>query len=295
MQEKVTLQSITENKDIQIVYSDKDVVIFDTIQQLAEISVAHLELNAIAICTKGKIQGLLNGQTLELCGNQVGIIPSGSLVTNIMVSPDYEIKVLCINNGVLHDFLREKMILWDEMMYVRRFHIITMEEKDMAFYMHFYEMLEMCLQSPNDFPFRSDVIQALLRSGMLALCGALKKQLYHAEEPVLSSNGYFHRFLDILHREQVKHQTVEWYAEQLCISPKYLSVICKKYSDKTANQWITENVMEDIRYYLRQTDLSIKQISDKLGFSTPSFFGKFVKDHFGVTPMRFREGNNLRQ
>ena len=109
MREKVTLQSITENKDIQIVYSDKDVVIFDTIQQLAEISAAHLELNAVAICTKGKIQGLLNGQTLELCGNQVGIIPSGSLVTNMMVSPDYEIKVLCINNEVLHDFLRENL------------------------------------------------------------------------------------------------------------------------------------------------------------------------------------------
>ena len=290
MQEKVTLQTITENKDIQIVYSDKDIVIFDTIQQLAEISAAHLELNVIAICTKGKIQGLLNGQPIELCGNHIVIIPSGSLVTNIMVSPDYKIKTLCINNGVLHDFLREKMSLWDEMMYVRHLHTITMEDNETAFYMHFYEMLEMCLQSPNDFPFRSDVIQALLRSGMLALCGALKNQLHNVEEQVLSSNNHFHRFLDLLHQEQVKHRTVEWYAEQLCISPKYLSAICKKYSDKTANQWITENVLEDVRYYLKQTDLSIKQISDKLGFSTPSFFGKFVREHLGVTPMKYREG-----
>jgi AraC-like DNA-binding protein len=47
-------------------------------------------------------------------------------------------------------------------------------------------------------------------------------------------------------------------------------------------------VLEDIRYYLRQTDLSIKQICDKLAFPNPSFFGKYVKDHFGMTPLEFR-------
>ena len=75
---------------------------------------------------------------------------------------------------------------------------------------------------------------------------------------------------------------------KLCISPKYLTAVCKKNSGKTANEWITEQVLEDIRYYLRQTDLSIKQICDRLGFPNPSFFGKYVKDHFGMTPMEFR-------
>ena len=47
--------------------------------------------------------------------------------------------------------------------------------------------------------------------------------------------------------------------------------------------------MEDIRYYLRQTDLSIKQVCDTLGFPNPSFFGKYVKEHFGRTPMQLRK------
>ena len=89
----------------------------------------------------------------------------------------------------------------------------------------------------------------------------------------------------------MKHRTVDWYAAQLCISPKYLSAICKNNSGRTAIEWITDNVLEDIRYHLRQTDLSIKQISDKLGFSNPSFFGKYVKEHLGVTPVRYRQGD----
>ena len=108
------------------------------------------------------------------------------------------------------------------------------------------------------------------------------------EHHVKTSDNYFQRFLDILHSNEVKYRTVEAYASDLCISPKYLTIICKKHSGKTANEWIREQVLEDIRYYLRQTNLSIKQICDQLGFPNTSFFGKYVKAHFGMTPMRLR-------
>ena len=91
----------------------------------------------------------------------------------------------------------------------------------------------------------------------------------------------------------MKHRTVEAYASELCISSKYLTAICKKQSGKTANDWIREQVLEDIRYYLLQSDLSIKQICDRLGFPNPSFFCKFVKDHFGMTPLQFRQQGGM--
>ena len=74
----------------------------------------------------------------------------------------------------------------------------------------------------------------------------------------------------------------------MCISPKYLSAICKRNSGKSANKWITEKLTGDVRYYLHQTDLSIKQICDLLGFSSQSLFCKYVKEHIGMTPMEFR-------
>ena len=103
-----------------------------------------------------------------------------------------------------------------------------------------------------------------------------------------TGNNHFQRFLDLLHSLEVKHHSTKWYASELCITPKYLSFICKKNSGKTANEWITEHVMEDIRYNLKQTDYSNKQICDMLGFPNTSFFGKYVKDHFGMTPMQVR-------
>lgn len=81
---------------------------------------------------------------------------------------------------------------------------------------------------------------------------------------------------------------MEYYASQLFISPKYLTIICKKNSDKTANDWIREYTLADISYYLRNTELSVKEISIKLGFPNTSFFGKYVKEHFGCTPLAYR-------
>ena len=288
-QELISFQTLTDNEDFQVSYSDNDIVIIDNIQTFAEISAAHVAMNAIIICTQGKVQGMLNGQAIELHKNQVAIIPQNVIITDPMVSPDLDLKAMFFTNSILQSFLREKMNVWNDMMYVHRNHIVTMDEDEILFYTHFYDMMKHTFTRGMGNPFRTDVIQSLLRSAILGLCGAMKQYLpADIELKGKTSDVHFQRFLDLLHSIDVKHRTVEAYANDLCISPKYLTAICKKNSGKTANEWITEHVLEDIRYYLKQTDLSIKQICAQLGFPNPSFFGKYVKDHFGMTPMQLR-------
>lgn len=292
MKEKeISLQTLTDNEDYQVGYSDNDIVIIDSIQKFAEFSAAHVSMNAIAICTHGKIRGILNGQAIELHKNQVAIIPQNVIVSDPMISPDLDLKTMFFTNRILQSFLREKMNVWNDVVYVRRIHVVTMEDVDIQFYTNFYEMLRLCFDKNINYPFRTDIIQSLLRGAVLGLCGAIKQRILNDEKSLDAgaANNHFQRFLDLLHSVEVKHHSVEWYANELCISPKYLSALCKKNSGKTANEWITEHVLEDIRYYLKQTDYSIKQICDLLGFPNPSFFGKYVKEHFGQTPAYFRQ------
>ena len=290
-QEEITFQALTTNEDIHVGYSDSDIVIIDSIQKFAEISAAHVTMSAIAICLSGKVQGLMNGQPITLRKNQVAVIPPNVNITELMISPDFDIKAMFFTNGILQSFLREKMNVWNDMMYIHRLHVITLEEdENLLFFKQFYDMLSFCMDRQDENPFSTDIIQSLLRAVVLGLCGNMKLLLPatdHSQE-VNTANAHFQHFLDLLHAERSKHRTVESYASELCISPKYLSAICKRNSGKTANEWITEHVMEDIRYYLKQTDYSIKQICNQLGFPNPSFFGKYVKDHFGVTPTQFR-------
>lgn len=207
-----------------------------------------------------------------------------------MFSPDFEFKALFLTNRIIQSFLREKMNIWNDMMYVHKLRIVNLEPIDIEFISHFYDALNILMGSTEEFrPFRSECIQGLLRSAILGLCGVLKKMM-PAEEahPHQSSTSLFQKFLDLVNNNQDKTHTVEDYASMLCISPKYLTVVCKKNSGKTANEWIREHILEEIRFYLKQTDMSIKQIADRLGFANPSFFGKYVKEHFGMTPVQFR-------
>lgn len=298
-QEEITIQSLANNEDIQIGYSDNEIVVVDSIQQFTQISSAHVGMNTIVICTSGKAQAQMNGIQMELHRNQIAIIPQNVTVTDVMVSPDFDVKGMFLTNRILRSFLNEKISVWNDMMYIHRQHIVTMDEDEILFYTHFYDMLTLAIEKGKENPYHTEIIQALLRSAILGLCGTMKWMLLADNSPLgsaawqrqelSSGKSHFQRFLDLLHSTDVKHRTVEAYANDLYISPKYLTTICKKNSGKTANEWITEHVLEDIRYYLKQTDLSMKQICDQLGFPNPSFFGKYVKDHFGMTPMEFRK------
>lgn len=294
-QENITIQTLTNNDDVLIGYHDNDIVVVDSIQKFAEVNTAYVSMNAIAICTRGRIQGQVNGESIELQKNQVGIIPQNVRITDIMVSPDFDLKALFISNRILLSFLREKMSVWNELIYISHFNTLTLNDEAAVFYTHFYDMLSLATNKSNENPYSSEIIQSLLRAAVLGLVGDLKMRLKtpdgnpaDSQTNFSTSELHYRKFIELLHTADHKHRTVEAYASELCISPKYLTTICKRHSGKTANQWIKEKVLEDIRYYLRQTDLSLKQICDRLAFPNTSFFGKYVKDNFGKTPLQIR-------
>lgn len=87
-------------------------------------------------------------------------------------------------------------------------------------------------------------------------------------------------------------RSVKFYADKLYVSPKYLSMITKKVSGRTAYEWITGQVVAEIDYQLRYSDLSIKEIANNMQFPNLSFFGRYVKEHLGASPTEYRKNAN---
>ena len=291
-QEEINLETLTASKDVNIGYADGDIVIVDSVQKLVEMGAARVAMSAIALCTGGRIEGLMNGQPLALRRGQVAVLPPNVVFSDLMSSPDLELKAMFFTYSILQSFLREKISVWNEMMYIRKLHVLTLEDdEDIELYTHFYDIFRLSVGRGGSNPYSTDITQSLLRAVVLGVCGVMKQQIPTTDDTqgVMTGGSHFRRFLDLLHSNEVKYRTVEYYAGELFITPKYLSAICKKNSGKTANEWIREHVLEDIRYYLSSTDYSVKQISDLLGFPNPSFFGKYVREHFGITPGQFRK------
>ena len=170
--------------------------------------------------------------------------------------------------------------------------VIKMEERDDGIRINSTLLLKAWIEREvhNDVEakYRAEIIKGLISTMLLGMCYCLHRQI---DENVESKQNVslFNRFLELLQTTEAKHQTVEYYASKLCISAKYLTIISKKNSGKTANEWIQEYKLSAITNYLRTTDWSIKEISNLLGFPNTSFFGKYVKDHLGCSPLEYRK------
>ena len=95
-------------------------------------------------------------------------------------------------------------------------------------------------------------------------------------------------YLDLVMKDDGTHRTVTYYADKLCYSPKHLSTIVKHVCGRSPLKIINEHAIEKIKYQLQNTDKSMKELTDEFNFANPSFFGKFVKQHLGVSPQQYR-------
>lgn len=99
----------------------------------------------------------------------------------------------------------------------------------------------------------------------------------------------FDRFFNLVKQYHSEQRNVAFYADKLCISPKYLSKVVKSVSGFSAPQWIDRFVVRQARQMLKNSDSCIKEISEELNFPCPSFFYKYFKKHTGMTPKQYRE------
>jgi len=83
--------------------------------------------------------------------------------------------------------------------------------------------------------------------------------------------------------------TVQYIAEILNASPKYLSSILKLLTGHTAQQHIHEKLLEKAKEQLTTTELSVSEIAYKLGFEHPQSFSKLFKTKTGISPLEFRQ------
>lgn len=98
------------------------------------------------------------------------------------------------------------------------------------------------------------------------------------------------RFLNLVEGHCSEQHSVNWYADALRISPDYLSKIIREHDGTSARHWINRSIIEKARFLMQQSDLTLKEISDKLHFPDQSSFGRFFKSNTGQSPRTYRKG-----
>lgn len=96
------------------------------------------------------------------------------------------------------------------------------------------------------------------------------------------------KFFNLLMENYRKNRDVAFYADKLFISPKYLSMVIKEISEKSAKDWILEYIILEIKALLKNTSLNIQEISLRTNFSNQSSLGRFFRKHTGMSLSEYR-------
>ena len=97
------------------------------------------------------------------------------------------------------------------------------------------------------------------------------------------------RFMHLVDTHCEQQHSLDWYADQLCLTTRYVANTVKQTLGVTASSCIEHVLVQRAKTLLFTTTKSIQEIADQLGFQNQSHFGTFFKRHEGISPAAFRK------
>ncbi|WP_295940867.1 AraC family transcriptional regulator [uncultured Alistipes sp.] len=102
---------------------------------------------------------------------------------------------------------------------------------------------------------------------------------------------YFKDFTRLLSENYLEERSVGFYAQQLCITPKYLTTLIKRISGHSVSEWIDNYVITEAKTLLKYSPKSVQEIAYYLNFPNQSFFGSYFKRNTGMSPTQYKMQN----
>ena len=142
-------------------------------------------------------------------------------------------------------------------------------------------------------PYSAEIIRSMIRTLAYKVCRIIARHVETGASEATSrsrNEEYINQFMGVLTRHYMQQRSVVFYAEQLNLTPKYLTTIIRKTSGRTAVQRIDDYVVLEAKNLLKYSTMSIQEIAYYLNFSNQALSGKYFKSHTGRTPSAYRIG-----
>lgn len=276
-------------------YADDDFVILNSLEGNPRNNDTYrLGCFLIAVCIEGCIQLDVNFKTYQLQAGEVLFGLPNTIIGHIMLSPTHQIRL----TGFSTHFLQRSTALdrktWDTAIHLSKNPIRSVDKEEENSCIKLFWKLIRSKINGEPHCYHKEVIRHLFAALFCEMMGGLNKEVIASEkvdspkEGIVRADYILRKFMEMLSRDNGMHRSVAYYADALCYSSKYLSKVIKQACGKTPLDLINETAMEHIKYRLKHSDKSIKEIAEEFNFPNQSFFGKYVKAHLGMSPARYR-------
>lgn len=270
-------------------YYDGNLIVIKTVKDAESSSdVIHLDMILMVFCVEGQMEGTLNGKLFRMEKGDILICLPNTYLASRVHSEDFDAKMVGLSYSGIKFQMHERKEIWDILAYIRNNPVLRLDESQRQLFLQYSQILELKMASTTG-KFRNELVQSLFKTLLWELASLIEPLVDKSHDgSSRQGNILFKRFLSMVTENGGRERSVRYYAERMCITPKYLSSVSKRVSGKTALEWIHRCAADAIALQLRYSDRSIKEISSDFNFPNLSFFGKFIKANLGVSPKEYR-------
>ena len=246
-------------------------------------------------CTEGIAQLEYDGVEVRLEKNDLFLYMVKSVATKFLCSPDFNCKMIWFSRSSLWDINRFSNVTINDISTYKLQPKVHLDAVDHELFETYFKLLSGRMRDRSRLLYE-DIVRSLWGTMLMELLSIYRRNVkVNVESPgeggvntTLHKKRLVDTFIDMVVRSEGRIRRVDEFASQMNITPKYLSMILKEVMNRRPSFIIQHFTMMTIEHRLRFTDMTIQEIANDLNFPNPSFFGKYFKDHTGMTPMEYR-------
>lgn len=241
----------------------------------------------LIVCRQGSFSFSLNQKSFSARAGETLFFPKECTFQVLQESEDMELFILLYQTAPIRDIIGNSVVsmhlysfLTPDPCYVWN----TGEEEEVVKYM---SLLDSTLQMEEN-AFRRYEQKLLLLGLTYRICSIYNRKLISGKDSVGHRNEIFIRLIQLIEQHYMKERGVEFYADKLCLSPKYLSALSKSICGYTVQELVFKAIIRKSISLLKNSQKNIQEIADYFNFPNASYFGTFFKKQTGMSPQTYR-------
>ena len=243
------------------------------------------------LVTKGRLKCKVDDTPIELVEGMSTFAVAGQRVRILETSSDFDsyLHVLSVRLGNMI-FVKKGLAIYTEL---RKNPVHVRSDYAMRLSLDTAALLKDVMEHPQAENFL-DICVSLITNNLRLVS---PENLWDPEENEMPDNRHeqiMKRFTALLEKFYQRERTVQFYADQLYVTPKYLSACTKHITGHTANWWINSYVLRDATNLLVHSNLSVKTIASRLNFEDQMLFGKYFRRQMGISPTAYKRQEQKR-
>ena len=245
--------------------------------------------------TEGRAQLEYDGHVVQIQKNDLFLYMVHSTANNFMASSDFNCRQIWFSRSELWNIDIYNLISVADMSQLKLHPVVHLSDDDIKLCDTYFQLLCSRMKSSTS-ALTPDIVRSLSGTIMLELLSIMRRNSERAVEEVRQEdpNSSLHKkriidnFIKLVEESDGRIRRVDEFACQLNVTPKYLSTILKEVMNRRPSTYIQLYTLKAIERRLRFTDMTMQEIANDLNFPNPSFFGKYCKEHLGMTPLEYR-------